>query len=399
MAVLIVGASVAGIGTARALRTLGYEGPITVVGEELHAPYDKPPLSKAILAAADGDKVTALISPEEVERLGIDLRLGVRGVGLDLARRVVETAAGEALPFDELVIATGVHARILPGVAMPPGVYTLRSLDDAHDIRGELERARRVVIVGAGFIGAELASAARLYGVEVTIVEVQSTPMAHLFGDRVAGELNRLHAINGVTVRSGVQVTAFVGSDRVEGVQLADGEIVPADFAVVAIGARPSTGWLESSGLAISDGIECDERLQAVGASGVYAAGDVAKWPHGLYDDDLRIEHWTNANEHAAIVASAIVGAPAPAAEVPYVWSHQYGRMIQIVGLPRHGEPTLIEGDIAEGPIRAVYSDAADFVVGAVCVDDPRGTMTCRKAIKRKLTVSELSLGDLPPRR
>jgi NADPH-dependent 2,4-dienoyl-CoA reductase/sulfur reductase-like enzyme len=393
MSVLIVGASVAGIGTARALRSHGYDESIAILDEELHTPYDKPPLSKEMLAAGGRREPAALISPEELATLGIALRLGVRAVRLDASARVVVTDDGEAVPFTDLVIATGVRARTLP-LPTPAGVYTLRSLDDADTIRAELERASRLVIIGAGFIGAELASAARLHGVDVVVLEAQPTPMAHLFGDEVAGVLNSLHSINAVTVLAGVQVSGFLGSDRFTGAELADGRSIQGDFAVVAIGARPDTAWLESSGLVISDGIACDARLQALGTTGIYAAGDVARWPHGLYEADLRIEHWTNANEHAGIVAAAIMGEPAPAAQVPYVWSHQYGRFIQIVGQPRRGQPTITWGHIADGPFRAVYTDSAGLVVGAVSVDDPRTTMTCRKAIKKGTAVTALDFGQ-----
>jgi NADPH-dependent 2,4-dienoyl-CoA reductase/sulfur reductase-like enzyme len=394
MSVLIVGASVAGVGTARALRAKGYAGPITLLDEQRHLPYDKPPLSKEMLGAEGVGDPVPLVSAAQLDALDIQLRLGVRAAALDTERKVVVTESAEQIGYETLVIATGVKPRTLPFPA-PPGVYTLRSLDDARAIREELGRAARLVIVGAGFIGAELATAARAHGVDVTILEVQAVPMAHLFGVEVAQALNTLHTGNEVTVLSGVQVAGFAGPDRVTAVQLSDGSSVEASFVVVAIGAHPATGWLESSGLPTPDGIACDNELRVIGVAGVYAAGDVARWPHGLYESELRIEHWTNANEHAVIVAASILGRPASAPQVPYVWSYQYGRLIQIVGRPSSGAPVVISGRPAEGEsFLAVYAGPQGRVVGAVCVDNARAMMACRKAIKQGLTVEALRLPE-----
>jgi 3-phenylpropionate/trans-cinnamate dioxygenase ferredoxin reductase subunit len=404
MTLVIVGASVAGIATARELRAKGYHGRITVLEAERHLPYDKPPLSKEILAYAGAGDPVSLLGPDQLAALDLDLRLGVCATSLDRARRAVTTGDGDSIGYGTLVIATGVTPRTLP-IPVPAGVYTLRSIDDAIAIRAELRAARRLVIVGAGFIGAELATAARAYGVAVTLVELQQVPMAHLFGAAVAERLNGLHTAHGIRLVTGVQVAGFgttesgttgaEGSGRVSQVLLSDGSSLPTDFVVVAIGARPATGWLASSGLDVTDGLRCDARLRVHGAEDVYAAGDVARWPHGLYEDDVRIEHWTNASEHAAIVAASILGTAAPAPQVPYVWSYQYGRLLQIVGQPRRGSLARMSGGVADGErFIAVYGDPQDRVVGAVCVDNARAMLACRKAVKRQARIDELDLPD-----
>lgn len=382
--VVIVGASVAGIRTAQALRQQGFEGPLTLIGEEPHHPYDKPPLSKEQLESGEP---TPLLSVDELDRLDVDLHLGVRATGVDTSAQVVHTDAGEH-PYDYLVIATGVTPRTLPGSDLA-GVRTVRTADDATWLREQLASRPRVVVIGAGFIGAEFAAAASARGCEVTIVEAQATPMAHILGDRVGERLARFHTDHGVTVRTSARFDHFVGEDAVEGVALADGEVLPADLVVVGIGATPATDWLADSGLPIDNGLECGEDLRVVGHPEVLAAGDVARWPHAHYGDPVRIEHWTNANEHGALAAATIMGSPAPRAQLPYVWSDQYGSRIQIVGLPARGELVHLGGD---GPqdLVAVYADASGTVVGGVVVDDSRTFMKLRKAVTKGLAAADL---------
>lgn len=392
MSVLIIGASVAGIRTVQALRGHGYDGTITVLGAECEHPYDKPPLTKDMLAEpADGAPVP-LLSAEDLAALEVDLRLGTRAVGLDPRRRVVSTEAGGEFNYGTLVVATGVRPRPLPGVGVLGGVYTIRDVRDARALRTELPRARRVVVIGAGFIGAEFASAVAKYGVPVSVVEVQQTPLAHLLGAEVGAELARLHALNGVELLAGERFSHFVGEERVAGVALGSGRMLPADLAVVGIGAVPATDWLADSGLPIENGIRCDENLRVPGFPGIYAAGDIALRQHPIYGDALRIEHWTNAGEHAAIVAADITGAPPPRTQLPYVWSDQYGRRIQIVGRPGLGHLATRDGAVDSDRFVAVYADVDGIAIGAVVVDDPRALMMCRRAIARRQTVAELEI-------
>jgi NADPH-dependent 2,4-dienoyl-CoA reductase/sulfur reductase-like enzyme len=395
VAIVIVGASVAGIRTAQALRLQGFEGPITLIGEEPHHPYDKPPLSKDMLTGAAGP--VPLLSVDELGKLGVDLKLGLRATGLDPAERTVELADGGRVQYTELVIATGVTPRSLPGIdPVPLGVHTIRTADDALALRAALSGQPQVVIVGAGFIGAEFASAARGYGCAVTIIEAQDVPLAHILGAEVGALLSAVHRANGVQLLTGVRFdrfgTDFVAGGRVSAVALADGRLLPADLVVVGIGAEPATGWLASSGLPIADGIECDEQLRVRGFDGIHAAGDVARWPHPRYGFPLRIEHWTNANEHGAIVAASILGKPAPREQVPYVWSDQYGHRIQIVGRPSLGTVVSLRGDVDDHLV-ALYADGDHVLVGGVVVDDPRGLMKIRKAITNRSKAVQLAEG------
>lgn len=392
MGTLIVGASVAGVRTAQALRDMGYTESITMLGEERHSPYDKPPISKDMLGTGTGAPVP-LLSDEQLVELDVDLRLGVRAESLDLVNRFVIASDGREYPFHDLVIATGVTPRTLPGSENLRGVHTLRTADDAHTVRSQLMTSTHVVVIGAGFIGAEFAAAARSHGVRVDMVEPQQIPMAHVLGDVVGAELSRLHVLNGVTVHTGVGVAALVGDGQVEGVTLTDGRTLRADLVVVGIGAIPATGWLESSGLPLDNGVVCDARLRAEGAEHVYAAGDVARWPSPHADGLVRIEHWTNANEHGAIVAASITGAPVtPSPPPPYVWSDQYGQRIQIAGRPAEGELARAVGAVDSPPYAAIYTSPEGRVVGALVVDDPRLFMKCRKAITTGSTVDGLDI-------
>lgn len=390
MSILIIGASVAGLRTAQALRMKGYGGSITIVGEEPHHPYDKPPLSKEMLLPEGDPAPVPLLTVEQLAELDVDLRLGVRAAALDVSARTVTTDRGDVLWFEYLVIATGAMPRRLPGTEHLAGVHTLRNVEDAVALRAALPKASRVVVVGAGFIGAEFAAAARVHGAHVTLVEAQDVPLAHLLGPEVGGLLADVHAEAGNTLLTGVGVARLEGADRVTAVVLNDGRSLPADLVVVGIGAAPATDWLASSGLPVSDGIECEADLRVVGTERIFAAGDVARWPHAHYGFDVRIEHWTNANEHAAMIAAAVTGTATPAVQVPYVWSDQYGHRIQIVGRPSLGTLAYLAGSTTGGNLVAAYTGAAGELVGAVLVDAPRLLMTCRKAILKRTAWAEL---------
>ncbi|TGD85225.1 p-cumate dioxygenase [Mycolicibacterium sp. CH28] len=396
MSVLIVGASVAGIRAAMGLRAHGYDGAITVVESESETPYDKPPLSKGMLLPDGIPTPVQLVSADELSALDVDLRLGTTALALDPERRIVSTA-DENVAYTSLIVATGVRPRRIAGTEALSGVYTLRQARDARALRAALPAARNVVIVGAGFIGAEFASVARKYDCSVNIVETQQTPLEHLLGRCVGAEIACLHEMNGVAVHTGTSVAGFLGSSAVEGVRLSDGRCLPADLVLVGIGAEPGTEWLRGSGLPIQNGIQCDTNLRVIGFPGIYAAGDVALRYHPLYGCELRIEHWTNAGEQGALVAATIVGATAPAPQLPYVWSDQYGRRIQIIGRPALGELTCQRGAVRQGPYLAVYADHAGTLVGAVAVDDTRALMSCRRAIAARQPAHTL-LSEAGPR-
>lgn len=392
MSVLIVGASVAGIRTAQSLRMNGYSGDIVILGAETHHPYDKPPLSKETLGDDDPAPVP-LLSAEDLAALRVDLRLGVAAVALDTHQRTVTTSAGDHVSYETLVIATGVAPRVLPGCADIDGVFTLRTADDAIQLRHRLIAGSQVVVVGAGFIGAEFATAARKRGLDVVIVEAQHIPMAHILGSEVGRELGSLHALNGVSLRTGVTVAAIRHQGgRVSAVELSDGTLLPADVVVVGIGSEPATGWLEGSGLQLSNGVLCDANLRVIGTNDIYAAGDVARWESPWFTEPVRIEHWTNANEHAAIVAASITGMPAPSPQVPYVWSDQYGRRIQIVGRPAAGVLHSTAGAVDGDSFIATYVDDQGTVIGGLVINDPRTFMKIRKAVAGRARADDLDV-------
>jgi 3-phenylpropionate/trans-cinnamate dioxygenase ferredoxin reductase subunit len=362
--VVVVGASLAGLRGAEALRLQGYDGRLIVVGDEPHPPYDRPPLSKEVLRGDREPEAIALAKPESLADLSLELRTGVAALSLDPARRRVALATGEEIAFDGALLATGARARALPGVREQPmpgapplaGVFTLRSLDDCLAIRAALAGSPRVVVVGAGFIGAEVAASCRAKGLHVTVLEALPWPMARVLNADVGGVIAAIHRDHGVDVRLGAGVAGIEGGARVERVRLQDGSCVEADVVVVGIGALPETGWLASSGLALDDGVVCDERCAA--APGVVAAGDVARWLHAGYGEHVRIEHWTNAVEMAEAAAATLLHGDAapPFAPVPFVWSDQYDVKIQATGRIRPGDDMIVaHGELSERRFVALF--------------------------------------------
>jgi 3-phenylpropionate/trans-cinnamate dioxygenase ferredoxin reductase subunit len=319
---------VGGLTTAEALRTEGYDGAITLVGGEAHPPYSRPPLSKQILSGAWTVDRLPLRSAEGLAELGLELLLDTEATGLDRTARLVRTTRGE-VPYDAVVLATGASPRRLVPHGSVPGVHVLRSLDDALALRADLGLATRLVVVGGGVLGSEVASVARAGGLDVTIVEgSEQLTFGHL-GHRLSARLQRLHADHGVTVRLASPVAGIEGTSRVSGVRLADGSACAADVVVVALGCRPAVDWLEGSGLDLSHGVGCD--AGGLAAADVYAVGDVATW---LGDDGqaVRAEHQTNAVEQALVVARRIVTGEVARLAPPYFWSEMHGVRIQALG-------------------------------------------------------------------
>lgn len=373
--IVVVGASAARLAAVETLRREGYDGALTLVGDEPHLPYDRPPLSKQLLSSEWEEDRLSLRRPEDLAALGLDLRLGTPARGLDVHGRRVLLADGEALPYDGLVVATGVRPRRLPG----EGAHVLRTLEDALTLRERLEPGRHLVVVGAGFLGAEAASVAWRLGARVTLLEPAAVPLAHAVGEDVGRVLAQAHRDRGVELRCGVGVTEVTE----DGVRLADGGIVEADEVLVAIGSLPNTDWLGGSGLPVGDGVVCDEYLEA--ARGVYAAGDVARWYNPLFGTAMRIEHRTNAAEQGMAAARNLLAAPGarrPFAPVPYFWSDQYDLKVQAYGFLRgHEETVVVEGDLAERRFVAAYR-TGDRVSGALAVGmPPRAIRTWRQTI------------------
>ncbi|MBT4655840.1 MAG: FAD-dependent oxidoreductase, partial [Actinobacteria bacterium] len=332
--ITIVGASLAGLRGAEALRRDGFNGPISLIGDEPHAPYDRPPLSKKILAGDWEADRAALTPAERFADLNLDLRLGSRATKLNVDSQTL-WVDGEPEAYQGLLIATGARCRTLPGTEGMNGVHTLRSLNDCLAIRTALEAGpRRLVVVGAGFIGAEVAATAVGRGVLTTLIESLAAPLERVVGNMVGEVVAEVHRSNGVDLRCGVGVTAVHGREQIEAVELTDGTIIETDLLVVGIGVLPNTEWLEGSGLTIENGVVCDETCLA--APGVTAAGDVARWLNPRYGELMRVEHWDNAVEQGPYAARRLlVDQPAdPFTPVPWFWSDQFDRKIQLAGRP-----------------------------------------------------------------
>ncbi|MGW1783698.1 NAD(P)/FAD-dependent oxidoreductase [Streptomyces sp. NPDC002143] len=389
MSTVIVGASIAGLSVAQELRRHGFAEGITLVGAEPYLPYDRPPLSKAYLADTAPVNPPWLLGQEAIADLRIALRLSTTAASLDPAARVIKLSDGESLHYRHLVIATGARARRLPHGSDMDGFTVLRTLDDAAALRTELGRSPRVAVLGAGFIGAEVAAAARTRGLEVTMIDVLPAPLARVLGSEVGTLLARMHQDHGVRVRCGTTVRAVHGGDRVEQLELTDGSVLETDLVVEGLGAQPVTDWLDGSGLDTSDGVLCDVDLRALGHDDIFAAGDVANRPHPLLGHRARIEHWTNATEHGAVVAASILGLNRPKTAVPYVWSDQYDHRIQIVGRPQAAHTVTVVEDGLQGHHCAIYEDKG-VVTGMLTVDRPKAMMQGRRAITQRLSAAEL---------
>jgi NADPH-dependent 2,4-dienoyl-CoA reductase/sulfur reductase-like enzyme len=386
--IVVVGASIAGLNALEAARRNGFTGSLTLIGDETHLPYDRPPLSKAFFDSEAVPETPHFPGVHELEsELGVELMLGRAATGIDTARKVVLIDEDE-VPYDALIIATGVRARRFPNTDHLAGVHTLRNLDDAAAIRSAMDAGARVVIIGAGFIGSEVASAARKRGLDVTILEALPTPLARIVGEYAGTALTNLHRQNGTVVECGVQIEAIEGDTAVTGVRLADGRVFPADLLIVGIGASPSTAWLEDSGLVLDNGIVCDDRL-FTGVDGVWAAGDVTRW----FDLDVggltRVEHWTNAIDqgiHAMANAMDPVHATAYRT-VPYFWSDWYESKIQFAGVAQ-GEPTLVAGAWDGPSFTALYSNGEAFT-GVLTLDRRSDVMKFRALLSRGASMAD----------
>ncbi|MFF0015052.1 NAD(P)/FAD-dependent oxidoreductase [Streptomyces sp. NPDC005374] len=379
--VAVVGASLAGLSAARSLRRQGYDGRLVVIGDELHRPYDRPPLSKEFLAGSLGETDLALESDEE--DLRVEWLLGVRAVGLDGPQRAVRLADGSEVRADGVVIATGAAARTLPGTDGLAGVHTLRTLDDARALRDELALGGRLVVIGGGFVGAEVASTAYALGLDVTVVEAAPTPLAGPLGETMGQIVSALHADHGVRLLCGVGVKGLSGESRVDAVLLEDGRSIPADIVVVGVGARPCVEWLAGSGIGLADGVTCgvDGRTSL---AGVVAVGDCASWYDPRAGLHRRVEHWTGARERpdAAVTALLAGGAVEPGVpRPPYFWSDQYGVKIQFVGHAAGADSvTIEEGARDDRNVLAVYRRSG-HPVAVLGMNQPRLFMRWRKQL------------------
>ncbi|MFI8850058.1 NAD(P)/FAD-dependent oxidoreductase [Streptomyces sp. NPDC053499] len=392
--ITVVGASLAGLYTARALRTQGFDGRLVIVGDENHQPYDRPPLSKDFLTGAADQGQLALTDTDETAELYAEWYLGTSATGLDTVGGAVLLDGDRSLDADAVVIATGASPRLLPGQApVEPaepadpavtGVHTLRTLDDAQALRDDLARGpAQVVVIGGGFIGSEVASSCSVLGHDVTVVEAAPLPLVPQLGEEMARVCAGLHADHGVTLVTGTGVAGLQRGGRegrVTGVELSDGRLLPADVVVVGIGVRPNTGWLEGSGVPLDDGVLCDAGC-VTALPNVVAVGDVARV------DGSRSEHWTSATEQATVAAQNILAGSTVALHrsLPYFWSDQYGVRIQFAGrrLPTD-TPRIVEGSADDRSFLACYERDGE-ATAVIAVNRPRPFMRKRRELMRAM--------------
>lgn len=377
--VVVAGASMAGLRAAEQLRAAGWDGPVTLIGDEPHMPYNRPPLSKEVLAGRAPFESLAFRPRASVA--DVRWRLGTKVVAADLGRRVVTLDDGEALAYRGLVVATGMRPRRLRCPGPVTGRHTVRTLADAQGLREALTRpGARVVIVGAGFIGCEVAATAVALGAaEVTVVDPLPLPMVGPLGDQLAKALLRRHEQRGVRFALGTGVTGFDGDDRVTGVVLADGTVLAADVVVECVGSLANTEWLDGNGLDLTDGVLTDAHLRAGGRPDVVAVGDVARFPNARYDGvPRRVEHWsipTDTAKHAArVLAAHLAGGDAGLprfAPLPTFWSDQHDFRLQSFGAPALGKDDVrvLDGD-PDGDVVAGYHTGGRLV-GVVALGGP----------------------------
>ncbi|MFG2499389.1 NAD(P)/FAD-dependent oxidoreductase [Streptomyces sp. NPDC048441] len=378
--IVIVGAGMAGVQTAVALRDQGFAGAVTLIGAEPHQPYDRPPLSKAVLLGkAEGSAFDI-----DFEALGIELSLGHEVTGVRPAAHELDTSSGP-VPYDVLVIATGAQPILLPGASGVPGVHLLRTLDDAERLRPVLAEQHRIVVVGAGWIGAEFATAAREAGCSVTVVEAAGRPLAGALPAEVAAPMAAWYADSGAELRTHARV------ERVEpgSVLLDDGTRLPADAVVVGIGARPATDWLGGSGITLGAHREivADDHLRT-SEPDVYAVGDCSSFPSGRYGERLLVHHWDNALQGPRTVAANIIGeTPSAYDPVPYFWSEQFGRFVQYAGHHAPADELIRRGD-PSGAAWTVCWLREGVLVAVLAVGRPRDLAQGRKLIEAGMRLS-----------
>ena len=396
--VIVVGASLAGWRATETLRAEGFEGTIKLVGDELHLPYDRPPLSKQVLAGTWAPERVVLADRHRSSELRIHEVLGQRAVRLDVESRTVEIADGTTVSGDAVIVATGAQPRHLPGtegLGRGDGLFTLRTIDDALALRAAITAKDRasVVVIGAGFIGAEVASTAASIGAQVTVLEAMEIPLANVLGPEIGAHCASLHAANGVDLRTG---TGVAGIARRESgglaVTLSDGEVVGADVVVVGIGVSPNVEWLEDSGLTLDNGVVCDERLFA--AEGVVAAGDIARWNwrHDGGQELIRIEHWQVAAEAGVAAARSVLSGHHEAAAftpIPYFWSDQFGIRFQVLGNPGGTDDVeVVDGSFEEGKFLALFGRAGRLRA-VMAIGKPRQLMGLRPHLEAGASFDE----------
>ncbi len=391
--VVIAGAGMAGCYAADTLRKEGYDGEIALVGAESHLPYDRPPLSKEYLRGEKPAEKVPFHPAAHYDELRIDCHLNTRLRALRPRDGEVDTDAGESLKYDKLLLATGGEVRRVPvpGATLP-GVHYLRTLDDSSRLGEDLRRKPKVVVVGAGFIGAEVAASARLLGCDVTVIELETVPLLRVLGPEVGSIYADIHRDHGVDMRLGDGLAGFRGGQRVAEVVTASGASIPCDVAVVGVGIRPSVGWLEGSGIELANGVLTDEHC-ATSVPNVYAAGDLANWYHPRMRERLRVEHWDNAMHQGVAAAKSMLGSEEPYAPVPYFWSDQYDLNLQYVGHAATWDDVVLRGDVPGRSFSAFYLRDGR-IAAALVVNRFKDLRPSRRLIEAMSPVDPAQLAD-----
>ena len=400
---MIVGGGLAAARTAEQLRKSGYGAPVSVVSDEQHLPYDRPPLSKEVLQDAEKNLDDVLLKPAEFYADNdIALKLGSPAQSLDAAARTVTLTDGTVLDYDEIVIATGLAPKRIPSFPDLTGIHVLRSYDEALALREQAASARRAVVIGAGFIGCEVTASLRKLGVDVVLVEPQPVPLATVLGEAIGELVARLHRSEGVDVRTGVGVAEVRGgletggqersdpgmnTGTVTGVVLSDGTELDADLVVVGIGSRPATDWLVGSGVALDNGVLCDEAGRT-SEPHVWALGDVASWRDAA-GHQVRVEHWSNVADQARVLVPAMLGQDPPTlVVVPYFWSDQYDVKIQCLGEPEATDVVHVVED--DGRKFLAYYERDGVLTGVVGGGMPGKVMKARAKIAAGAPIGEV---------
>jgi 3-phenylpropionate/trans-cinnamate dioxygenase ferredoxin reductase subunit len=391
---VLLGGGLASVTAAATLRTEGFEGRVIIVGDEPHVPYSRPPLSKDVLRAEKSPEQAWLRTPAWYASKDVELRLGVRAAAVDARAHIVELADGTSLGYDKLLVATGGVPRTLdiPGADLP-GVFYLRRLDDALALREHLTPGAPVVVIGAGFIGAEVAASLRTLGCEVTVLEVAEVPLGRVLGPEIGRVYADVHREHGVNLHTGVGVERITGHGRVQRVVATDGRVHEASVVVIGIGLTPELNLARRSGLASGNGIIVDEYCRT-SADDVFAAGDIANHPNHFLGRRVRVEHWQNAQHQGAAAARNMMGRQKPFREVPWVWSEQYEHNLQVVGLPDPSQRMVIRGDAAARNVSAFFLNDGR-VTAALAVNRPTDVRVARHMIQHGTAPSAAHLADV----
>lgn len=390
---VIVGAGIAGNAAAETLRKQGFDGEVHLVGAEPYRPYDRPPLSKEFLSGAKAEEKLFFKTEDFYAEQSIDLHIGSEATTIDIAENTVYLNTGKSLRYDKLLLATGSRVRTLPIPGSDlEGVHYLRTIDDSRAIARSMNGASAVVIVGAGFIGSEVAAVCKTAGIEVTVLEIQPQPMAHILGDQMGAIYAKLHTNRGIDLRLQEGISEIRGNSRAEQVITDQGNAIDCDFVVIGVGITPDTALAESAGLDVDRGILTNEYCRTSHPD-IYAAGDVANWFHPGLGHRLRVEHWDNALNQGAAAAKSMLGAPEPYSPTLYFWSDQYDLNIQYLGHAAQWDEVAVRGNPADEKFTAFYLKDGS-VHGALIVNNFRDIRPTRTLIGQKTPVNAVSLSD-----